>query len=82
MIDALVSLLHDTDPNIRAIAAISLGQTGTEQTHVVDRLMDLLDDNDRICRQSACLSLGRMKAEKAVHKISYLWYFTYLNNAK
>lgn len=73
VVDALIALLHDDDPNIRAVAAISLGQTGTEEAHVVDRLLVLLDDKDRICRQSACLSLGRMKADKAVNKLSKVW---------
>ena len=73
VVDALIALLHDDDPNIRAVAAISLGQTGTKELHVVDRLLVLLDDKDRVCRQSACLALGRMKAEKAVNKISDIW---------
>lgn len=79
MVDALATLLHDGDPNIRAVAAISLGQTGTQESKVIDHLIALLDDKDRICRQSACLSLGHMKAEKAVSKISYLWYVRILH---
>lgn len=73
--DTLTSLLHNDDPNVRATAAISLGQTGTKETHVVDRLIALLNDEDRICRQSACLSLGRMKVEKAIPKLSNIWYY-------
>ena len=71
--DALLKLLDDADPNIRAIAAISLGRTGTKEKKVINLLMTLLDDKDRICRQSACLSLGHIKAEEAVPKISYIW---------
>ena len=73
VVDALLKLLDDQDPNIRAVAAISLGRTGTKEKVVINRLMVLLDDKDRICRQSACLSLGHIKAEEAVPKISYLW---------
>jgi len=74
VVDALLKLLDDQDPNIRAVAAISLGRTGAKEKTVIKRLMVLLDDKDRICRQSACLSLGHIKAEEAVDKISYLWY--------
>ena len=73
VVDALLKLLDDPDPNIRAIAAISLGRTGTKEKSVINRLLVLLDDKDRICRQSACLSLGHIKAEEGVPKISYLW---------
>lgn len=75
MVDALLGLLTETDPNIRAVAAISLGRTdyGGEGEVVVERLMALLEDKDRIVRQSACLSLGRLKAARAVPKISHIW---------
>ena len=73
VVDALLKLLDDPDPNIKAVAAISLGRTGTKEKAVINRLMLLLDDNDRICRQSACLSLGHIQAEEAVSKISNLW---------
>ena len=74
VVDALIKLLDDPDPNIRAIAAISLGRTGTKEKKVINHLLILLDDKDRICRQSACLSLGHIKAEEGVPKISHLWY--------
>lgn len=73
VVDALLKLLDDPDPNIRAIAAISLGRTGTKEKKVINRLLTLLDDKDRICRQSACLSLGHIKAEEGVPKISHIW---------
>lgn len=75
MVDALVALLGEPDPNIRAVAAISLGRTehGSEGEVLVDKLMALLEDKDRIVRQSACLSLGRLKATRAVPKISHIW---------
>ena len=73
MIEALIELLEDTDPNVRAVAAISLGRTGTKEERVVDKLIKLLEDNDRIVRQSACLSLGHMKAAKAIPHIGHVW---------
>lgn len=66
-------LLEDEDPNVRAVAAISLGRTGCTDAKVVDKLIGLLKDSDRIVRQSACLSLGAMKAVKAIPHIGNIW---------
>ena len=66
-------LLNDDDPNVRAVAAISLGRTGFVDENVVDKLIELLKDGDRIVRQSACLSLGTMKAVKAIPHIGNIW---------
>lgn len=74
VIEALIKLLSDPDPNVRAVAAISLGRTGTSQEYVIDELIGLLKDNDRIVRQSACLSLGTLKAKKAIPHIGHIWY--------
>lgn len=73
VIESLMTLLNDNDPNVRAVAAISLGRTGTTKEWVVDALIELLKDSDRIVRQSACLSLGAMKAVKAVPHIGNIW---------
>ena len=73
VIEALMQLLEDGDPNVRAVAAISLGRTGCTDEPVVDKLIDLLKDGDRIVRQSACLSLGHMKAVKAIPHIGNIW---------
>ena len=73
MVEALLKLLDDPDPNVRAVAAISLGRTGCKDDKVVDELIKLLKDNDRIVRQSACLSLGAMKAAKAAAHIGHIW---------
>ena len=73
IISALLKLLRDKDPNIRAVAAISLGRTETADEGLIDTLIELLEDKDRIVRQSACLSLGRLKATKAVPMISHIW---------
>lgn len=73
VIEALVRLLSDPDPNVRAVAAISLGRTGKSSDELIDKLIDLLKDGDRIVRQSACLSLGTLKAVKAIPHISNIW---------
>ena len=73
MVQALIDLLEDADPNVRAVAAISLGRTGNNSDFVVDRLIALLKDSDRIVRQGACLSLGHLKADKAVPHIGHIW---------
>ena len=78
VIEALLRLLEDPDPNIRAVAAISLGHTGIQEDSIIDRLIGLLKDSDRIVRQSACLTLGSMKAKKAIPHISNVWYVTLL----
>lgn len=74
MIEALLTLLSDQDPNVRAVAVISLGRTGTTEDFVIDAVIKLLNDVDRIVRESACLSLGTMKAIKAIPAIGrILW---------
>ncbi len=73
MVEALLKLLDDKDPNVRAVAAISLGRTGCTEERVIDSLIELLKDGDRIVRQSACLSLGAMKAVKAIPHIGNIW---------
>ena len=74
VVEALLQLFSDPDPNVRAVAAISLGRTGRSEEFVVDALIKLLEDNDRIVRQSACLSLGTLKAVKAIPAIGNIWY--------
>ena len=73
VVEALVKLLDSDDPNVRAVAAISLGRAEKADEKSIDRLLLLLEDKDRIVRQSACLSLGRLKVSKAVPKISHIW---------
>jgi hypothetical protein len=73
VVEALVKLLESDDPNIRAVAAISLGRAEKADEASIDRLLALLEDKDRIVRQSACLSLGRLKVTRAVPKISHIW---------
>ena len=73
VIEALMQLLEDKDPNVRAVAAICLGRTKCTEEKVIDKLISLLKDGDRIVRQSACLSLGSMKAVKAIPHIGNIW---------
>ena len=73
VIEALLRLLEDPDPNIRAVAAISLGRTGVQEESIIDTLISMLKDGDRIVRQSVCLSLGALKAKKAIPHISNIW---------
>jgi hypothetical protein len=73
MVDALIHLINDDDPNVRAVAAVSLGRTRNESNNIVDHLIRLLKDKDRIVRQAACLSLGKLKAEKAVPQLGFVW---------
>ncbi|XP_070573269.1 uncharacterized protein [Ptychodera flava] len=73
VITALLDLLDDQDPNMRAVAAISLGRTGKTNRKIVDRLIKLLGDEDRLVRESACLSLGHLQVESAVPNIVDLW---------
>lgn len=73
VIEALLRLLEDADPNIRAVAAISLGRTGVQEESIIDTLISMLKDGDRIVRQSVCLSLGALKATKAIPHISNIW---------
>lgn len=68
-----MKLLDDQDPNVRAVAAISLGRTGVSDDHVVEKLIAMLKDSDRIVRQSVCLSLGTMKAKAAISHIGNIW---------
>ncbi|CAH1801193.1 unnamed protein product [Owenia fusiformis] len=73
VIAALLELLEDADPNIRAVAALGLGKSGRKNRRVIDHMIKLLSDEDRLVRESACLSLGKMKTEKAVPHIIDLW---------
>ena len=73
VVGALLKLMEDVDPNVRAVAAISLGRTGCSEEFVIDHLIALLKDGDRIVRQSACLSLGALKAVKAIPHIGNIW---------
>jgi hypothetical protein len=74
VIQALIKLLDDADPNIRAVAAISLARTEVTNDQIVSKLIASLRDGDRLVRESGCLALGHMKAERAVSAVVSLWY--------
>ena len=69
-----MKLLDDSDPNIRAVAAISLARTEVFNAKIIAKLRKSLRDPDRLVRESGCLALGHLKAEKAVPDIVSLWY--------
>ena len=74
VIQALLKLLDDADPNIRAVAAISLARTEVTNDQIVSKLIASLKDGDRLVRESGCLALGHMQAERAVSAVVSLWY--------
>lgn len=61
VIEALLDLLNDPDPNIRAVALVSLARTGHNSDRTIRRICATLEDPDRLVRESACLALGRLK---------------------
>ncbi|EDV22484.1 uncharacterized protein TRIADDRAFT_59119 [Trichoplax adhaerens] len=74
VMEALSDLLTDKDPNIRSVAAISLGRLGVQNNlRITRRLINLLNDSDRLVREAGCLALGHMKAQPAVRKLVKLW---------
>ena len=70
---ALYKLLRDNDPNIRAVACISLSLTGNSSSSTVDRVVKLLKDDDRLVRESACLALGKFKSPDTVSELLRIW---------
>ncbi|CAH1232799.1 Hypp510 [Branchiostoma lanceolatum] len=73
VVSSLKKLLVDEDPNIRAVAAIALGKTGTCTPDIVQALVNLLKDEDRLVRESTCVSLGYLQAQAAVPHIINAW---------
>eukprot|EP00116_Pleurobrachia_bachei_P003259 sb/3463521/ len=68
---ALCKLLRDSDPNIRAVACISLSYTAHQDN--ADKLVVLLKDPDRLVRESACLALARLKVPATVPALLLTW---------
>ncbi|XP_072047426.1 uncharacterized protein [Amphiura filiformis] len=74
VLEALLDLCKDKDPNVKAVAAISLARVGSSgNKRVTNSLLRLLRDKDRLVRESGCLSLGYIKAKQAVSTIVHLW---------
>lgn len=85
VVEALIDLLWDKDPNIRAIAAISVAKSGYDTSSrrsesdegsiedVDDLLIGLLRDKDRLVRESACIALGHRRCQKVVPLLLHFW---------
>ncbi|XP_005093196.1 uncharacterized protein LOC101851332 [Aplysia californica] len=73
VIDALRDLLNDVDANVRAVAAVSLARTETNDPVTNKFLMKTLNDKDRLVREAGCLALGHLKVKQAVSKLLHLW---------
>ncbi|CAH1232801.1 FAM65A [Branchiostoma lanceolatum] len=74
VVDALLDLLNDSDPNVRAVAAVTLAKSGNaEDQEVINRLLKTLQDKDRLVRESGCIALGYLRASKAVPQLVHLW---------
>lgn len=72
--ETLMDLTRDSDPNVRATAAVTLAKvTEPGDKKVSDRLGLLLKDKDRLVRESACVALGRIKADDKVNDLVKVW---------
>ena len=70
---ALYKLLRDSEPNIRAVACISLALTGNTSPLSVEKVVKLLQDDDRLVRESACLALAKFKSPDTVSQLLQIW---------
>ncbi|XP_060075702.1 uncharacterized protein LOC132555370 isoform X2 [Ylistrum balloti] len=82
VIDALRDLLTDKDPNVQAVAIISLARTGANDGKTVSNVMRCLRSRDRIVREASCLSLGVMKATVSIEKLVDLWRNDIISNVR
>lgn len=78
MISRLVSMLKESDPNVRAVAALALGKSQNKvmEPRVIAALLTLLDSKlstDRLVRESTILALGHLRAHASVKKLTHLW---------
>ncbi|XP_019646659.1 PREDICTED: protein tirA-like isoform X1 [Branchiostoma belcheri] len=74
VVDALLDLLQDEDPNVRAVAAVTLAKSGNaEDQQVINRLLKTLQDKDRLVRESGCIALGHLRVRQAVPQLVHLW---------
>ena len=73
VITALCKLLRDNDPNIRAVACISLSYTGNSNPATIEKVEKLLKDDDRLVRESACVTLGKFKCAGSVPALLNSW---------
>ena len=73
VVTALCKLLRDHDPNIRAVACISLSYTGNSSPATIDKVEKLLKDVDRLVRESACVALGKFQSPSSVTVLLDTW---------
>jgi HEAT repeat protein len=67
----LAAALHDSSPNVRAAAALTLGHLGPTAETALPELLAALDDSDRWVRIEVVRSLGRMgqPAQPAIDRL-------------
>ncbi|PIK42704.1 hypothetical protein BSL78_20428 [Apostichopus japonicus] len=82
VVGVLKSLLTDKDANIRTVAAIAIGKTGTTNQRVIDTLMAKLKDDDRMVREASCLSLGHLKSSQAIPLLVDIWRNDIISNVR
>lgn len=64
----LISLLADKDPQVRADAAMALGNTKSKEA--VDPLIKMLEDKDPSVRSRSAMALGKIGDEKALDPLT------------
>jgi HEAT repeat protein len=65
--------MFDLDPDVRAVAAISLARADVSDDATVRHILRMLSDQDRLVREAACMALGVLKVKEALPKLTYLW---------
>ena len=73
VLTALYKLLKDSDPNIRAVACVSLVQTDLTNLTSLEKITKLLTDSDRLVRESACLALAKFNNKTSVPRLLDVW---------
>ncbi|XP_021364728.1 uncharacterized protein LOC110457692 [Mizuhopecten yessoensis] len=82
VIESLRDLMYNQDPNVRAVASISLAKTGNSEKSTIKRLMKSLNDKDRLVREAGCLALGHIKAKEAVPALLRLWRNDFISHVR
>ncbi|XP_033748376.1 uncharacterized protein LOC117333269 [Pecten maximus] len=82
VIESLRDLLYSEDPNVRAVASVSLAKTGNSDKSTIKRLMKSLNDKDRLVREAACLALGHIKAKEAVPTLLRIWRNDFISHVR
>ncbi|MET7702669.1 HEAT repeat domain-containing protein [Streptomyces sp. NPDC005485] len=72
---ALLALIRDTDPDVRACAAATLSRSDDRTPAVADAFMALLDEDDRLLRLAGAYGLARQddpRTEEAYERVGPL----------